>query len=375
MRRFFSKTSTRPAQQFLPRLEALESRWCPSAAGIVQSGHTLAIQGDGANDTITVSDNGQGGVTASITLANGTKTLAATGITDIKIEGGGGNDTINYALTGVLSQSEQLMLCLDKGSSTATLDYSAGLSKSALAVAIGGGTGSNHITTNFGAITNSQLVLTECLGSGGATANVNFGGLVSGSLTNVTINGGAGNDHVFAQVSSFTSSNLQFYAHLGGGTNTFDMETTGTAQNPISLQNSVVHFDVDTGSGGNAITFNANNVNVDLTSRLNLETCSGAGKDNVTLNYSGQLNGELHLDLEGGAGNDTMSAILTLAQGSTGRVNGLMRGGAGNDTMTFDIYDNSNPGGKSTLSDLDAILNGGSGHNSLTATHNVKVIK
>jgi hypothetical protein len=69
MYRSLIKTSNRPASRFLPRVEALESRWCPSTGGIVQTGSALVIRGDGANDTITVSDNGQGGVTASITLA------------------------------------------------------------------------------------------------------------------------------------------------------------------------------------------------------------------------------------------------------------------------------------------------------------------
>jgi hypothetical protein len=42
--------------------------------------------------------------------------------------------------------------------------------------------------------------------------------------------------------------------------------------------------------------------------------------------------------------------------------------------MTLDVYDQSNPGGDSTQSRLYALLDGGPGHNQLTATPIVRVI-
>jgi hypothetical protein len=368
MRSSFTAPSTRRDRRFLPTLEALEARWCPSS-GIFQHGHTLVIQGDGANDTISVKDNGQGGVSASITLANGTKTKTAIGITKLVINAGGGNDTIGYGLTGAMTQTEKLVLSLGQGSTKASLDFSEGLANARLAVKILGGRGSDQLTTQFGAITGSRVNLTEFLGQAGATSRVNFGGVLSGSDATVTVNGGASNDHVFAQVGDASNSNLQFLTHLGKGANSFDMEGTG------SLQNAVVHFDVDGGSGGNTIAFNANGVNVDATSRLNLETCFGAGNDSVTLNYSGLMDGELDGLMQTGAGNDTVTVNVTLAQGSTGRVDVHADGGLGDDTMTMNVYDQSNPGGPSTLALLEAVLNGGLGQNVLSATPNVTVHK
>jgi len=369
MRRSFIPSSTHAARRSRPSLEALEARWCPSAAGIFQHGSTLLIQGDGANDAINISDNGQGGVTASITLTKGPQTKTATGITDIKIDAGGGNDTITYGLTGPLSQQEKLMLCLDNGSSQANLDYSQGLTDATLAIAVGGGKGSNEVRTQFGALTNSRLNLTECLGSGGATAHVNFGGLLSGSDATVLINGSTGNDQVFAQLGSETNSNVQFLAHLGSGANSFDLEESG------SLQNAIAHFDIDAGAGGNTITFNASDVSVDTTSRLNLETCTGAGNDTITTNYSGLMNGELDVSLNGGAGTNEITMNLKLDAGSTGRVHAYEYGDDGNDAMIFNVYNSSNPGGRSTLSLLDAVLYTGSGNDTLTTTPNVKVEK
>jgi hypothetical protein len=334
----------------------------------VQNGSALVIQGDGANDTISVSDNGQGGVTASITLAHRTQTLSAAGIASIQINAGNGNDTIGYALTGALSQPESLALALGKGHSQVALDYSAGLTNTALAVGIAGRAGGSQVTTQFGALASSRLNLSEFLGLAGGTSHVNFGGPVSGSLVVVSVNGGPASDQVFAQVGNVSSSTIQFFAHLGKGANTFDLQAAG------SLQNAVVHFDVFAGSGGNTVAFNAPAVNLDTTSRLNLESWTGTGNDSVTLNYSGQMDGELWAHLIGGPGNDTMSAAETLAPGSTGRVWEGLFGGKGDDTMTFDVSDQSNPGGPSTLSRLDALLDGGPGHNQLSATPNVRVI-
>ena len=365
--RSFTKPSTRTAQRFRPSLETLESRWCPSAAGIVQTGATLTIQGDGANDAIVVRDNGQGGVTASITLASGTQTFTGTGISAIDINAGGGNDTIDYALTGALRETESLMLCLGKGNNQVGVNDAAGLLNAVLAISVDGA-GHNKITTQFGAVTGSRLNLSECFGAGGATSHVNFAGLLSSSLVTVQVSSGLGNAHVFAQVGNVSSSNLQFVTHLGKGANSFALTAAG------NLQNAVVHFNIDAGCGSNTITFGTVGVNVDTTSRLNLDTCTGTGNDTVNMTYAGVMDGELDLNLQGGKSNDTMDAVLTLEQGSTGRVWGREQGGNGTNMMTFDIYDDSNPGGKSTLALLNAILNGGTGTDDLSATRNVKVI-
>jgi hypothetical protein len=366
MRSSFRQPATRSTRRSLPRLEALESRWCPSAVGIVQNDQTLTIRGDGANDTIQISDDGKGDVTATIILASGTRTISATGVTKIVIDAGGGNDTIGYALTGALTgRSEKLHLDLDKGSNQVNLDFSAGVTNSALAVSMDDATGSNQLTTTFGAITGSRVNLTENLGPAGSTSHVNFGGPLSSSNPIVVITGGRGDEQVFAQVGDETNANLQFFSYLGRGANTFDLDSTG------NLVNSIEHFDVEAGGGGNTVIFNAKGVNVDLTSRLNLHTDLGHGSDTVTENYSGVMDGELDGIIATGAGADTVNINLTLDNGSTGRLHDLAFGGRGNDTMTYDVFDNSNPGGKSTMS----LLDGGRGDNTLNATPNVKVIK
>jgi hypothetical protein len=367
MSRSFSSHASR---RFLPRLEALESRWCPSSGGITQHGHTLLIQGDGSNNTITISDDGRGDVTARIHLSNSSRTVTATGITDIKIDAGGGNDTIGYALTGALSESEQVMLCLDRGSSQACFDYSAGLMRSTLAMTIGGGSGRNQLSTTFGALTGSRLNLSENLGSGGATSHVNFAGQLEGSDATVVVHGGSGNDQVYAAVGDETNANLQFLANLGTGASSFDLESAG------NLLNSIEHFDVsDNGTAHDTITYNASGVNVDTTSRLNLETDTYADSDTVHITYSGAMEGELDVTAQGGSGNDTMDVSLTLARDSNGRVHGHVNGDTGNDTLTFDVYDNSGANGHSNLALLNAVLNGGAGKDALSATPNVKVIQ
>src|SRR5262245_54345027 len=54
--------SRRPQDQgAILRLEALESRWCPSCT-VTVTGHTLRIIGDAANNTVAIVDNGAAGI-------------------------------------------------------------------------------------------------------------------------------------------------------------------------------------------------------------------------------------------------------------------------------------------------------------------------
>ena len=105
-----SSRSARPAG-FVPRLEALEDRWCPSVT-LQTNGPELRIQGNAADDVISITDNGAGRVSVT---ANG-KTSAFTGITQLRIDTGDGNDTIDYQLTG--STVADHLVRIDLGSGT-----------------------------------------------------------------------------------------------------------------------------------------------------------------------------------------------------------------------------------------------------------------
>src|SRR5215470_4151014 len=106
--------SKRPRSQpctFRPQLEALESRDCPSAAVVTYIPHTLLILGDSGDNTVKISDNGAGTVTASVDLGTA---VTKSGINYILVFTKGGNDTVNYNLTGTLTTPR--LLSVDLGS-------------------------------------------------------------------------------------------------------------------------------------------------------------------------------------------------------------------------------------------------------------------
>jgi hypothetical protein len=306
------------ANPFVPRLEALEDRCCPSASIVIQ-GHTMIIHGSDAADIITVRDDGHGAVTASVQSPSGLTKGQGSDIRAIAIYGGKGGDKVDFALTGQLVTNLNLAVHLGKGGDTASLDFGAGINADDVDVDVDGGSGNDLVTAKVGNVTGSNLSFADCLGAGADMLDLTLQGKVTGhSHVKVTGNAGTGNDS--EQV------------HATG----LDIGDDSTV----------------------AVTLNG-----------------GKGSDNLGLTYDGVLRGKLTVNLNGGNGADTLVGNITAEAGSTGTLNAFEHGGKGSDNLTLNVYDNSNPGGPSKLADLDAVIYGGPGHNTFTHTPNVKVVK
>src|SRR3954466_16053812 len=89
--------------RFTPRVEQMEERRVP-AASINVIGNSLVIIGDNSANAIDIQDNGAGSVSATI---DG-KSASGTDIRKIVVIGRGGNDTLNYTLTGALTRTQVL---------------------------------------------------------------------------------------------------------------------------------------------------------------------------------------------------------------------------------------------------------------------------
>ena len=88
---------------YTPCLDALERRQCLSVT-IQANGPELRIDGNDAADTVSITDNGQGGVAVT---ANG-RTTAFTGISQIVVQTRGGDDTVGGGDTDVRGDQELL---------------------------------------------------------------------------------------------------------------------------------------------------------------------------------------------------------------------------------------------------------------------------
>src|SRR4029077_7279769 len=89
---------------FRPQLESLDGRLVPAIVSINLGTGVAIFSGNSANDTITITDRGTGGMTVtSPSLAQPVSLLPS--FTHIVVNGFGGNDTVNYQLTGTQRRS------------------------------------------------------------------------------------------------------------------------------------------------------------------------------------------------------------------------------------------------------------------------------
>jgi hypothetical protein len=364
---FRARRSARPKHRFVPQCERLENRWCP-AASVKAVGHTLLVHGTNGADTIVISDDGMGDVSATITTPAG-KVLSGsgTGITKINVDSLAGKDNVSYALSAALDQAETLNLHLGKGSDSVFLDYTAGISSGGdLKININGGKGSDQLTADFGPITSAKVALFANLGKGVDSVALNYD-TITGSTVKTNVHTGAGSDTFTVNYNhDISDSKVNFLAALNKGGDSF----TGTLGGNI-LGTSAVTIRVNGGHGNDTVTVNAAATNVDANAKLSFELNGGLGNDNVTLTDEGTINGKLNAVVHGGPGTDTVAQNLTVDAGSTGNIFGRVFGGRGNDDETFNVTDNS--GG--TLSKLNVDLYAILGHNTLHHTSNVKVVQ
>lgn len=348
---------------FCPQLERLENRWCP-AVDVSVIGRTMFIRGDAGGDTITITDNGIGGISGAIVGPGGTDTAAGTNIQNIYVFGNDGNDIVNYTLTGVLNQRRNMFVYLGNGDDQANLNFNAGLDTSFLYVVVTGWNGDDQITADLGSVNRSTVTFLEYLQRNNDTTTYRFNGLIDTSIVTAFADCGYENDDFNIDLNNVNSSRVSISAWLSAGNDTMDARLLG-----VFTGNSVVAINTWDGYGNDTVTYQATGANVGTGTVLSLNTYSYQGNDLVNLTYSGIVDGWLSMNVAGGMDSDNFTANITLNAGSTGRFSGRMFGWWAPDILTFNVFNNS--GG--TLASLFALLDGGwFGGNTCTHTSHVR---
>jgi hypothetical protein len=298
----------------LPSLEVLEDRTCPSP--VVLHGHNLLITGSPGSELITVRDGGHGNVRVSVRDSGGhVVTSSLNGVQSIQIKALGGNDKVDYALTGALTVSESINVDLGPGGNTAVMNFGKGVSARALKVRVVGGGNDDTLQAVFGTIRNS---------------NVDF-------QTNL----GNGNDHVFAN---------------------FNGDLTGTAH---------VLFRAGCGAGYDGVNVNVKG-NIDDRAFMDVEARGGAHSDTMHLDYQGRLNGTLILHEQGGPQFSWLESSVTLKAGSKGNLIDKVVGGPGNENLLIlRVHDQSHH-----MHSINSLVDGGGGaRDQAVVTPGVKVVR
>jgi hypothetical protein len=302
---------------FMPKLEVLEDRWCPSAASVAVHNGTLIIHTAHANDTIAITDDGLGHVSATI---SGAESASASGdhIHRIVIMANGGNDSISYHLTGNLAGKEDMLLRLNDGHDSVNLDFGAGVSADHLGIHIDDHGGNDAITASFGTLKNTSLRLWADFFRGNDSFTLNLNGNVTGD--------------------------------------------------------SNARFDVHGFRGNDVFVVNAPAVNIDVAANLAVNLEGRRGNDQMNVTYEGQVDGNLSIGAHGHRGNDSIAVNITADKGSNGDVVARVSGDFGDDTLTLNVNDNSGNGGPSTLHHLSARIRKSHGTDTVTNTPNVTVV-
>jgi hypothetical protein len=265
----------------------------------------IAVQGDNADDLVAVTDDGAGNVTVT---ADG-QVYNGTGVNTVVINTGRGDDTVNYTLTGELTQGLHLVLHLSGGDDTATLDFTPGINGGGLKVDLNASDGNDTIDATFGAFTDASVYVRSNLGKHDNTFNATLLGALAGT------------------------SRVRFYTQGHHGDDTFAILADG--------------------------------VDIGADAALNVRFHGHKGTDNFTFTQAGAVDGFLSVGADVGDGNDTATVKVTATAGSAGEARGFIKGNKGNDTLTLTLDGLD-------AATVRAVLDGGQGTDSYTVSDNVQ---
>ncbi len=333
----------RNLSSFRTRMEALEDRRC-LAVSVVSIGSELRITGDGDDDTINISDSGDGSIT--VTDGGGATLGTGSGVARIRVNANGGSDTVNYTLAGELTTGRSLSFNLGDGDTNrANLDFSAGIAAN-LRVNVAGGDGDDTVDVTLGAINDADvdvdvdgedgedhLSVTQ---TAGAVAD-GVAGSASSSL-HVSVDGGDDNDTLNASLVAGSDVSVNVGLHGGAGDDDATLGITGDEAGGVETTVQIPRF------GGRNLfaTRYPAGVHADLDGGWGDDTLSasvdGAASEYTKIEMNGG-NGDDELSLSLGAGALPLNATASAKNGLRLGINGdagmhaSMYGGSGDDTM------------------------------------------
>ena len=337
-------------------------------------------------DTLTVTDTDA--ITADTGAGDDTVTLTALSGATSTINTGADDDTVNVSTTAT---SSVVTVATGDGDDTVTVD--ANSIGAGLTLTTGDGddtitindTG-NDVNTNAGGGDDTITLADDAAGivnAGAGDDTINLGNDADG-----TIDGGAGTDTLVLKGNDISDDDVSFSniekvdisgaandavmsaAQLAGD-NTFELVGTG------NLTNSVLTINATT---GNDTTIDASSVSSQINTAGSININGGAGNDTITHNgYSGTVSGGAGADtINGGAGQDTITGgdgadtidggadIDTITGGNDADT---LTGGAGADTFVFDLGNEAAGGANDHANDAyDTITDFVSGTDSIQVT-------
>lgn len=203
--------------------EHLEGRDCPA---IIVFGGFMAIIGTSGADTVEITDDGAGTVTATL---NGT-TRTASGIQAVTVTTFGGDDSVAYSLTG--DQSGRRAVLVDTGSGNDEVTFEAGNIGGLFTFTANGGAGDDTITATVAGEIDGYLAIGLGGGNGADTVSgeIDVAADSTGSVV-AAVAGGFGDDDLTLNITGDGLETLdQLIGVMTGGPGT----DSGTATDNVT---------------------------------------------------------------------------------------------------------------------------------------------
>jgi len=366
--------------------EALEQRRLLSAT-ITQSGNTLTVNGDGANDVVQVTDLLSGKISVSYLVASGQmQTKAYTGVAHVVINTGAGDDTVRYSATGgggggggvvgvpLVDMFADVTLNTGAGNDSVFIKYGNVAGPVGVNASLGDGTDAFQMDVTGAASANGgTTAFTVKLkldgGAGNDTARASFFDV----FTDVSTTMGAGNDALYLKYGGFKGESL-LAADLGAGNDTFDLAATGGSNAAGAPAQAQAIFIKLTGSDGNdTATMSFFDVFLDVAADL------GTGNDSIFLKYElsaantadrpADMISDARVGITGGVGNDSATVAVLLPYMERAREAAITADmGAGNDSFQLDGTGEDNGVAGALAAKIYLKLDGGDGNDAVKAS-------
>ena len=108
----------RSVSRFVPRLDALNDRIAPSVSVSRPVVGVVTIRGDGNDNSVRITDNGTSAVGNVVVEVDGQRTEFDQPVSEIRLTGGGGEDSVRFNLTGDLTSDRTIVANLGNGNDT-----------------------------------------------------------------------------------------------------------------------------------------------------------------------------------------------------------------------------------------------------------------
>jgi hypothetical protein len=229
-------------RRFVPRLDCLDDRALPSATVTAIDG-VVVVRGDSSGNTIRVFDNGTRDVGNVVVEVDGQRLDFDTPVDEVRINGGGGGDSVRYDLTTDLNSDRLVTVNLGNGRDSFTAEMRGDVGEDVdLEVRVNGGNGQDNIrllaadvTTRAGA----TMAVDFAGGNGRDDLGVDYSGVVTGR-TDFTVDGGNGSDRLTGVVVVDPTSGGELDARWFGGNGADSGEVSGEGIDRLTMGNSVV---------------------------------------------------------------------------------------------------------------------------------------